>query len=65
MGVPALWGFRADDLDHIPGLPAHTELIDGSLVFVRPQASFHVGPSTFLRLRYDAVFLRDCTYGGR
>ncbi|WP_417553900.1 Uma2 family endonuclease [Microbispora sp. NBC_01189] len=34
-------GFRATDLDHMPQLPAHTELIDGSLVFVSPQASFH------------------------
>jgi Uma2 family endonuclease len=34
-------GFTAKDLDHIPDLPAHTELIDGSLIFVRPQASFH------------------------
>jgi Uma2 family endonuclease len=35
-------GFVAEDLDHIPDLPAHTELIDGSLVFVSPQASFHM-----------------------
>ncbi len=35
-------GFSAADLDHIPDLPAHTELIDGSLVFVSPQASFHM-----------------------
>ncbi len=34
-------GFIAEDLDRIPQLPAHTELIDGSLVFVSPQASFH------------------------
>lgn len=34
-------GFSAEDLDRIPQLPAHTELIDGSLVFVSPQASFH------------------------
>ncbi|WP_342666863.1 Uma2 family endonuclease [Streptosporangium amethystogenes] len=34
-------GFTAEDLDRIPQLPAHTELIDGSLVFVSPQASFH------------------------
>ncbi|WP_204060906.1 Uma2 family endonuclease [Microbispora corallina] len=34
-------GFTAADLDHLPQLPAHTELIDGSLVFVSPQASFH------------------------
>jgi Uma2 family endonuclease len=35
-------GFHAGDLDHLPDLPAHTELIDGSLVFVSPQASFHM-----------------------
>ncbi|MEU8378954.1 Uma2 family endonuclease [Streptosporangium sp. NPDC048865] len=35
-------GFVAADLDRIPQLPAHTELIDGSLVFVSPQASFHM-----------------------
>ncbi|MEU0570813.1 Uma2 family endonuclease [Nonomuraea sp. NPDC005983] len=34
-------GFAAEDLDHIPDLPAHTELIDGSLVFVSPQRDFH------------------------
>ncbi|MDA0637984.1 Uma2 family endonuclease [Nonomuraea sp. MCN248] len=34
-------GFTAEDLDHLPHLPAHTELIDGSLVLVSPQASFH------------------------
>jgi Uma2 family endonuclease len=39
--VPPAEGFTADDLDRIPELPRHTELIDGSLVFVSPQASFH------------------------
>ncbi|NUW37302.1 Uma2 family endonuclease [Nonomuraea sp. SMC257] len=39
---PPPGGFKAEDLDHIPDLPAHTELIDGSLVFVSPQASFHM-----------------------
>ncbi|MEU1385036.1 MULTISPECIES: Uma2 family endonuclease [unclassified Nonomuraea] len=38
---PPPGGFVAEDLDNIPYLPAHTELIDGSLVFVSPQASFH------------------------
>ncbi len=38
---PPAEGFTAADLDHMPQLPAHTELIDGSLVFVSPQASFH------------------------
>ncbi|MCM2576725.1 Uma2 family endonuclease [Streptomyces meridianus] len=39
--VPPRGGFTADDLDRIPELPPHTELIDGSLVFVSPQKSFH------------------------
>ncbi|MGV9415681.1 Uma2 family endonuclease [Nocardia sp. NPDC003693] len=34
-------GFTARDLDHLPGLPPHTELIDGSLVFASPQTQFH------------------------
>ncbi|HZB30589.1 MAG TPA: Uma2 family endonuclease [Streptosporangiaceae bacterium] len=34
-------GFVADDLDRLTALPPHTELIDGSLVFVSPQAAFH------------------------
>jgi Uma2 family endonuclease len=40
--VPPEEGFTAEDLDRIPELPRHTELIDGSLVFVSPQANFHV-----------------------
>jgi Uma2 family endonuclease len=38
---PPPQGFVAEDLDHIPDLPAHTELIDGSLVFASPQRDFH------------------------
>jgi Uma2 family endonuclease len=38
---PPEGGFTADDLDHLPDLPPHTELIDGSLVLVSPQAHFH------------------------
>lgn len=38
---PPPGGFTADDLDRIPGLPPHTELIDGSLVLVSPQSKFH------------------------
>jgi Uma2 family endonuclease len=45
---PPPGGFVAEDLDHIPDLPAHTELIDGSLVFVSPQASFHMRVVSFL-----------------
>ncbi|WP_262701734.1 MULTISPECIES: Uma2 family endonuclease [Streptomyces] len=38
---PPAGGFTADDLDRMPDLPPHTELIDGSLVFVSPQRHFH------------------------
>ena len=37
---PPEGGFEATDLDRLPDLPPHTELIDGSLVLVSPQASF-------------------------
>ncbi|MGW1727203.1 Uma2 family endonuclease [Streptomyces sp. NPDC002306] len=39
--IPPPEGWTADDLDRIPGLPRHTELIDGSLVFMSPQTAFH------------------------
>ncbi len=39
--VPPAGGFTSDDLDRLTELPPHTELIDGSLVFVSPQAAFH------------------------
>lgn len=40
--MPPQDGFTADDLDRIPDLPPHTELIDGSLVLVSPQKRFHM-----------------------
>lgn len=39
--VPPEGGWTADDLDTLPNLPPHTELIDGSLIFVSPQPLFH------------------------
>lgn len=39
---PPAGGYTADDLDRLPGLPPHTELIDGSLVFVSPRTKFHM-----------------------
>jgi Uma2 family endonuclease len=39
--IPPPEGFHAEDLDHLPDLPPHTELIDGSLVLVSPQKDFH------------------------
>ena len=39
--VPPVDGYAVDDLFTLPDLPPHTELIDGSLVFVSPQRRFH------------------------
>ncbi|MGM0352928.1 Uma2 family endonuclease [Streptomyces sp. ECR3] len=39
--MPPEGGWTADDLDRLPNLPPHTELIDGSLVFVSPRTLFH------------------------
>ncbi|MEV8088153.1 Uma2 family endonuclease [Streptomyces nigra] len=39
--VPPLDGYTVDDLFTLPDLPPHTELIDGSLVFVSPRRDFH------------------------
>ncbi|GLW50204.1 hypothetical protein Stsp02_58650 [Streptomyces sp. NBRC 14336] len=38
--VPPQDGHTVDDLFTLPDLPPHTELIDGSLVFVSPQRDF-------------------------
>lgn len=40
--IPPIGGFVAEDLDRLPDLPAHTELIDGSLVFASPQSLFRM-----------------------
>ncbi|AXG79782.1 Uma2 family endonuclease [Streptomyces paludis] len=40
--IPPAGGWTADDLDRIPGLPPHAELIDGSLVLMSPQTRFHM-----------------------
>jgi Uma2 family endonuclease len=52
---PPPGGFTADDLDRLPDLPPHTELIDGSLVFVSPQTVFHL-----LTMDLLASSLRRC-----
>jgi Uma2 family endonuclease len=38
---PPVDGFTAEHFLKMDGLPPHTELIDGSLVFVSPQRDFH------------------------
>lgn len=49
---PPAEGFTADDLDQIPDLPSHAELIDGSLILVSPQKRFHM---RVLRLLENAL----------
>jgi Uma2 family endonuclease len=39
--IPPDKGFYAEDLDRLPALPPHTQLIDGTLVFAGPQTLFH------------------------
>jgi Uma2 family endonuclease len=46
--VPPEDGYFAEDLDRLPGLPAHTELLNGSLVFVSPHALWHARVITAL-----------------
>ncbi|CAM5505399.1 hypothetical protein GCM10010329_63640 [Streptomyces spiroverticillatus] len=50
---PPVGGWTADDLDRLPNLPPHTELIDGSLVFMSPQTFFHMAT---LRLLENALW---------
>ncbi|MEH1012758.1 Uma2 family endonuclease [Micromonospora sp. CPCC 206060] len=51
MRPPRLEGWYADDLDHLPEAPRHTELIDGALVFMMsPQRSWHARLVTALVL---------------
>jgi Uma2 family endonuclease len=38
---PPVEGWTAADLDKIPNLPDHTELLDGGLFFMSPQKAFH------------------------
>ncbi|MFE7130154.1 Uma2 family endonuclease [Streptomyces sp. NPDC057638] len=45
---PPAEGWTADDLDRLPDLPPHTELIDGNLVFMSPQTRFHARTIHFL-----------------
>lgn len=39
--IPPEGGFTADEFFRLPDLPKHTELIDGCLVFMSPQQSWH------------------------
>ncbi|MFF3159775.1 Uma2 family endonuclease [Streptomyces sp. NPDC057910] len=47
-------GWEADDLDHAPDVPRHTELIDGALIFMMsPQRSWHARVVTRLTSTLD------------
>ncbi|MEV4636293.1 Uma2 family endonuclease [Actinoplanes sp. NPDC049548] len=51
MRPPRPEGWFAEDLDHLPEAPRHTELIDGALVFMMsPQRSWHARLVTALVL---------------
>ncbi|MFG3209164.1 Uma2 family endonuclease [Streptomyces tendae] len=53
--TPPEGGWTADDLDRLPNLPPHTELIDGSLVFVSPQTIFHSRAVSFFERQLDSL----------
>lgn len=53
--VPPVGGWTADDLDTLPHLPPHTELIDGSLVFVGPQTVFHERAIDYLKWQLQSL----------
>ncbi|MGI5047020.1 Uma2 family endonuclease [Streptomyces sp. JAC25] len=53
--VPPVGGWTADDLDTLPNLPPHTELIDGSLVFVSPQTLFHTRTVDFFNWQLQSL----------
>ncbi|MET8678092.1 Uma2 family endonuclease [Streptomyces sp. NPDC004647] len=57
--VPPKGGWTADDLDRLPNLPPHTELIDGSLVFVSPQTIFHVRAVDFFSQQLESAVPAD------
>ncbi|WP_442806749.1 Uma2 family endonuclease [Streptomyces sp. NBC_01750] len=57
--TPPLNGWTADDLDRLPNLPPHTELIDTSLVFPTPQTLFHERAIGFFSRQLESVSPQD------
>ncbi|MFV0134307.1 Uma2 family endonuclease [Streptomyces sp. HMX87] len=57
--TPPKGGWTADDLDRLPNLPPHTELIDGSLVFVCPQTIFHERAIDFFKWQLQSLAPAD------
>jgi Uma2 family endonuclease len=54
MHPPRAEGWFAEDLDHLPDAPRHTELIDGALVFRWPQRLWHARTGTNLAIELAA-----------
>ncbi|MEV0687505.1 Uma2 family endonuclease [Nocardia sp. NPDC050378] len=52
--IPPSGGFTVDDFLQMRDLPAHTELIDGGLVFVSPQRKWHSRVVGMLARELDA-----------
>ncbi|MFI2718588.1 Uma2 family endonuclease [Streptomyces collinus] len=57
--TPPEGGWTADDLDRLPNLPPHTELIDGSLVFGSPQTIFHERAIDFFKWQLQSLAPAD------
>ncbi|MEW2296785.1 Uma2 family endonuclease [Streptomyces sp. NPDC006743] len=57
--TPPEGGWTADDLERLPNLPPHTELIDGSLVFVSPQTAFHERAVDFFKWQLQSLAPAD------
>lgn len=53
--IPPEGGWTADDLDRLPNLPPHTELIDAGLVFVSPQSLFHTRTVSFFNCQLQSA----------
>ncbi|MCF3962277.1 Uma2 family endonuclease [Streptomyces fuscigenes] len=53
--MPPAGGWTADDLDRLPHLPPHTELIDGSLVFASHQSLFHSRAVSFFTWQLQSL----------
>ncbi|GAB2877025.1 Uma2 family endonuclease [Streptomyces deserti] len=52
--LPPDGGWKADDLDRLPNLPPHTQLIDATLVFPCRQSVFHERALSFFGRQLDS-----------
>jgi Uma2 family endonuclease len=57
--IPPVDGFTAEDLDRIPDLPPHAELIDGSLIFTGAQTRAHAATVDLINRMLDRLAPSD------